>query len=136
MHTNLTLSQDSWVEAWGHAASEQFVWHFNHKKQQLFRVLCPLLQAVSGTAAAAAAPQAAAAAAGVAKVPVAAVGAGRAAAERVITTAKFLRQMGRKGEFKKEVAGFAARWVHGTGEACSAAYEGNNHPQLPPIVSF
>jgi hypothetical protein len=49
-------------------------------------------------------------------VPAAAVGAGRAAAERVMTTAKFMRQMGRKGEFKKEVAGFAARWVHGTGD--------------------
>lgn len=45
----------------------------------------------------------------------AAVGVGRAAAERIMTTAKFLRQMGKKEGFKKEVAGFAARWVHGTG---------------------
>jgi hypothetical protein len=39
-----------------------------------------------------------------------------------MTTAKFLRQMGKKEGFKKEVAGFAARWVHGTGSWQRIAY--------------
>lgn len=54
-------------------------------------------------------------AAAAAAAAAAAVGVGRAAAERIMTTAKFLRQMGKKEGFKKEVSGFAARWVHGTG---------------------
>jgi hypothetical protein len=47
------------------------------------------------------------------------VGVGCAAPERIMTTAKFLKQMGKKEGFKKEVQGFAARWVHGTGALCT-----------------
>jgi hypothetical protein len=36
-------------------------------------------------------------------------------AERTVSTAKFMRQMGRKDGFKKEAPGFAARWINGTG---------------------
>jgi hypothetical protein len=33
-----------------------------------------------------------------------------------MSTAKFMKQMGKKQGFKKEAPGFFDRWVHGTGE--------------------
>ena len=77
------------------------------KTECMYLLLCCCPQAASAAATTGGRVPAAAAAA--------AVGVGCAAPERIMTTAKFLKQMGKKEGFKKEVQGFAARWVHGTG---------------------
>lgn len=92
----------------------------------------PSAPTVSGTAAAAAATStisgtAAGAATGTSSsglAPAAAAAAANAGAAagglsvRLMSTEKFMKQMGKKQGFRKEAQGFFDRWVHGTGEGC------------------
>lgn len=69
-----------------------------------------------GVSTAAAAAAAAPVVSGVGGVGVTGAGVGGRLAERFMTTAKFMRTMGKKQGFKKEAPGFFNRWVHGTGK--------------------
>lgn len=82
----------------------------------------PLPAAVPTTSGTTAGGTAVAHTAAVAAVPAgvaATAGAAGGLAERFMTTAKFMRTMGKKQGFKKEAPGFFNRWVHGTGESAA-----------------